>query len=136
MKVFWTTGARSDHPESEFIEAWNNIADSFARHSVKAKSIRTRKKDSPLWPFAFGGLGLALFMNDLGLYAGFRFICDFEAVPAVGASMLGLNAIASLGPYAVDAIRKGRAYDKRETERDQLRRVLLDSQMLRGAHIL
>lgn len=135
MRLFWALGAGSKHPESAFVDAWAHVADAFARHSVKAKQVHTREKTSRRWHRTSQGLHLAVIVTEAGAFCGFKFLNHFAELPFIQGPLIALTAIASFGDLAVSAIRKGRAYDKRDTERDRVRRILLDSATLRGAQI-
>jgi hypothetical protein len=136
MRHFWELDD-SKTAAGAFIEMWAEVSEAFARHSVKAEPVRwtrTAKKRWELFQRVKEVVHPAIITTELaGL--GIKLLGEFMYQPHVLETALGVQTVMLSGKKIVEWIRRGKAYDDRDTERDRVRLILLDSAAIRCGRV-
>jgi hypothetical protein len=76
----------------------------------------------------------AIIVTELG-GLGIKLLGEFMHQPYVLETAVGAHTVMLSGKKIVDWIRRGKAYDDRDTERDRVRLILLDSAAIRCGRV-
>ncbi len=137
LRNFWELADPKTTPGA-FIETWAEVSDAFAKHSINAEPIRWTDTAKSRWKL-FQRVGhrvhASAIVTEIGALGGIKLFSELMHQPHVIETVVGVQAVFLSGKQIVEWIRKGKAYDDRDTERDRVRSILLDSATVRCGRV-
>jgi hypothetical protein len=113
------------------VDKWGHVADAFARHSVNLRPVRWTTETNERWHVTSHRIHAVLLILEGAARVAMRLGHELSHQPQVETGLWVGHGLTLCSQHVMSWIRRGKAYDDRDTERARVRQILLGAKGVR-----